>query len=298
MKKYTVFFALVLFFITHSAMAAKVSQVKNNKVMLSLEGDGTTTGSELFIINPQGKKVAIVRVTQVKGDRAIGDIVKGSVKPGYTTQLKSAGSGSASSSAGSSSSGDSYYDKKLNQRAHTGNSYGVIGGYLMNSMSASFTPVAGGSKVNPSMSGTGFGALGFYDYALSSSFVGRAMVGMEQYNVAGSITTADCSLTTNCSVNLTYLSMYGYGRWNLTQGNYKTWIGGGFGYLYAMGKASTFLKADQISANQIFMFSAGMDIRLSAKTYVPVSLEYGMFPSSDSVKASIIYLRAGYAWNL
>jgi hypothetical protein len=46
------------------------------------------------------------------------------------------------------------------------------------------------------------------------------------------------------------------------------------------------------------MFSAGMDISLNNKTYIPVSFEYGLFPSSATVKANIIFLRAGYAWNL
>lgn len=289
MKKCIIFFALFLLLLTHSAMAAKVTIVKNNKVMLALEGESLAPGAQLYIINEQGKKVAIVQLTQVKGDKAVGQILKGSAKVGHTTQAK----GGTTAAAGAAGTED-YYNNKLNQRAHTGNSYGIVGGYLMNNMTIN------ASGLNTTMSGSGFGALGYFDYALSSSFVGRAMVGMEQYAVAGSNTaTSPVNCTADCDVKLTYLSMYGYARWNFLQGNYKSWLGGGVGYLYPTGKASTaFKNSSQLQANQIFVLSAGMDIRLSAKTYIPVSLEYGLFPSSPTVTANIIFLRAGYAWNL
>lgn len=296
MKMFKALIALSFFFATSSVFAASISVVKNNRVMILLEGETASPGSEFFALNPQGKKVAIVRVTQVKGDRAVAEIVKGAAKPGYKLQSRG-GATAAAPKAGRPT--EDYYDKKLNQRNHTGNSYGIVGGYLMNSMSASFIPNVGANyKAQPTMSGSTFGVLGFYDYALSPSIVLRAMAGLEQFSVSGSISTPDCSFTTTCSVSITYLSMYGYGRWNFYQGNtYKFWAGGGVGYLYAMSKASTFLKPDQITANQIFVFSGGMDYKLSASTYIPVSLEYGLYPSSDSVKANIIFLRAGYAWN-
>ena len=286
-------FAFSLLILSSSAFAAKVTQVKNKKVLITLEGDSASVGSEFFVINASGKKVAIIKVTQVKGDKAIADISKGSAQVGYSLQAR--GGGSAASSGGESS--DSYYDSKLNNRVHNGNSMGIVGGYLMNSMTASFLRIS--TPVTASMSGTGFGALGYYDYAVNPSITLRGMVGVEQYNVSG--TASDnglCSNSPTCDVKLNYLSFYGYGRWNFIQGKFKTWLGAGYGYLYAIGKESTVLKSDQISANQIFVGALGMDIRMSPKSYIPVSLEYGMFPSSDSVKANIMYLRAGYAWNL
>jgi hypothetical protein len=294
-KKYSVVFAVSLLFLSNLALAAQISAVKNNKVMLALEGESASPGAEFFAINPQGKKVAIIRISQVKGDRAVGEIVKGSAKQGYTLQAKSGGATAPTSSAGTEDS--SYYDKKLSQKIHNGNSYGILGGYLMNTMSISYV-----DAIKTSMTGTGFGATGFYDYALSPTLVARGMVGLEQYIAKGSNTatapaTTDC--TTNCNINLTYLSMYGTGRWNFMQGNYKSWIGGGIGYLYPMSKSSTaFPNSSQLQANQIFTVSAGTDIRLNNKTYVPVSVEYGIFPASPTVTASIIYFRAGYAWNL
>lgn len=298
MKKSTVLFALSLFFLSNSAFSATVSAVKNNKIMMSLEGESTSVGAEFFVINPQGKKVAIVKVLQTKGDRALAEIVKGTAKQGYSLQSRGGG-GSASSMSTSpsegSSSENSYYEKKLSQRVHTGNSYGLLGGYLMNSMTITAT------GLNTSMSGTGFGASGYYDYALSPTLVARAMVGLEQYVVQGSnSSTTPVSCTTNCDVNLNYLSIYGYGRWNyLQETSYKAWLGGGAGYLYPISKSSTaFTNTSQLQANQVFVAAAGVDVRLSGKNYMPISIEYGLFPTSSTVSANILYLRLGYAWNL
>lgn len=296
MKKYSIFFAFLLFALSQYALAAKVSAVKNNKIMIELEGDSASAGSEFFVINAQGKKVAIVKITQVKGGRAIAEITKGSAKEGYTLQSRG-GSGSmstnASASSPSSSSDDSYYDRKLNQKTHNGNSWGVVGGYLMNSMAVATANM----KIN--MSGSGFGALGYYDYALSPSLVIRGMGGLETFNVAGSNTASlPSNCLADCNVKLTYISMYGYGRWNFMQGNYKSWIGGGVGYLYPMSSSTTVFNKSELGANQTFIFAGGTDVRLSNKNYMPISLEYSLYPTTSTVKASIILVRIGYAWNL
>jgi hypothetical protein len=294
-KKCYAIFALFIFILTPSAFAAKVSVVKKNKMLVMLEGDSVSVGSEFFVLNSQGKKVALIKITQVKGHRAVADITKGTAQVGYSLQARGGGSGTAASSSSSSSASENYYNKKLSQKVHNGNSWGVVGGYLMNTMQV------GTSSIATSMTGTGFGALGFYDYALSPSITLRAMGGMETYGVAGSNSSASpgSSCTTNCDLKISYLSLYGYGRWNFLQGNYRSWLGIGSGYLYPMSTpTSSVFTSGQLGANQIFVFSAGTDIRMNAKNYIPISLEYGLFPSTATVKANIIYLRAGFAWNL
>jgi len=281
-KQNSFLFAFISLFIFNPAMAAKVSVVKGNKIMM--QGESTSVGDEHYVLNEQGKKVAIVRVIQAKGDRAVAQILKGSAKQGYTTQPKSGG-GSMSTSAGGSGGHFS---------GGSGNSFGLMGGYLMNTMNVQATGLTSG------MSGSGFGVLGYYDYALSSSFVGRVAAGYEIFGAKGANTASSpVNCTTNCDVNINYLSLYAYGRWNAIQGPYKLWLGGGIGYLYPMSTSSTvFPNSGQLQANQVYVAAVGMDIGLSNKNYIPVSLEYGLFPSSSTVTANIIFLRAGYAWNL
>jgi hypothetical protein len=150
-KKSAIFFAVSLVFASYSALAAKISQVKNNKVMIELDGESASVGTEFFALNPQNKRVALVRVTQVKGGRAIGEIKKGTAKAGYLLQSK--GGSAAAMAANAGDSGDDYYDRKLNQKTHSGNSWGIIGGYLMNTMAVKT------SSMQINMTGSGFVAL-------------------------------------------------------------------------------------------------------------------------------------------
>jgi len=289
-KKYSIFFAFSLIVLSYSAMAAKISVVKNNKVMIELEGESASPGSEFFVMNPQNKRVAIVKVTQAKGGRAVAEITKGSAKVGYTLQAKSGGGAMATSQA---SGGDNYYEKKLSQKMHNGNSWGLVGGYLMNSM----TVVT--SRINAALSGSGFGALGYYDYAFSPDIVLRFMGGMETFNVAGTNTAASpANCTIDCNVKIQYASLYGYGRWNFMQGDYKSWLGAGVGYLYPTSKTSTVFDPNELGANQVFTVALGTDIRTGNKNYIPISVEYNLYPTTATVKANIITVRLGYAWNL
>jgi hypothetical protein len=47
----------------------------------------------------------------------------------------------------------------------------------------------------------------------------------------------------------------------------------------------------------MILFSTGVDIGLNKGAFIPLVLEYGMFPGSTDVKASSIFARAGYGWN-
>lgn len=303
MTKIKILFASSVLMFSSMSLAMSVTQVKDTRLLIDLQGESASVDSEFYVINAQGKKVAIVHVRQVKGGKAIADIVKGTAKPGYTLQPRTGGGSSSAGGSSASSSDDSYYEKKLSQRARSGNSIGVVGDYLMNSMSANFNagPSFGSYPVTSAMSGSGLGVLGYFNYTYSPSITLKGMAGMEQYNVSGSTSTgtADCSGTLTCNVKLTYLSFYGYGVWNYyNAAKMRAWLGLGGGYLYAASKSSTVLNQSALTANQIFVFAAGTDIRMTPKMYIPISVEYGMFPPSSTVKASIIYLRAGLGWYL
>lgn len=284
---------------TSTSWAASVSGVKGQKVLITLDGDAVSEGEEFFLINPaNNKKAAIVRIRQIKGDKALADLVKGKASPGFGLQAKGAAPMSADPSYSSTTSDTGGGGILRNLK----NSYGVTGGMLMNSMVANVTAVDSvtGLKTTSeaNMSGSGFGVGGFYDMLLTSSLVGRGFVGIEQFNVSGDASSAVCSGSKSCDAKINYLSLYGLGKWYLSESKYRFWLGGGGGYLIAVSKSSTALNASQISTNQIFTAAFGLDVQTTRKNYIPVSIEYNMFPSSDTVKASMISIKAGWAWNL
>lgn len=293
-KNYFFVFAcalITLASVPRSALAASVSAVKDKRVMINLDGEAASEGEEFFLINPAtGKRAALIRIRQVKGTKALGDLLRGRALPGFTLQAKE--SQGLSADVTSAAAAPSLSIK---------NSYGFLGGYLMNSMTAdvsfrdSFNVV---NKATASMSGSGFAAGAFYDYVFSPSLVLRGYSGIEQFNVEGQADKAACAGSTDCNAKINYLALYGLLKWYPTKGTYRFWLGGGMGYLLALSKSSTALNEAQISTNQVFTGALGLDIQRSSKAYIPISLEYNMFPASDTVKASSMLLRFGYGWNI
>lgn len=287
--KQTHFFYTFLFlylFWTSPSFAASVSALKGTKVLIGLEGDSAEAGEEFYLVNPStGKRAAIIRIKQVKDQKALAEIVKGKADIGFTLQAKAPSPMSADVRTEQPQEGSYLHQLK--------DSYGIIGGYIMNSMTVNMS-----QNASASMSGSGFTVGGYYNYAFNSNFVGQGAASIEQFNVAGTTSTAGCAGSTNCDAKINYLSLYALAKWYPLQGKYRGWLGGGIGSLFALSKSSTALNESQISTNQVFTLAVGTDIQTDRKNYVPVSIEYNLFPDSPTVKANMIIVKTGWAWNL
>jgi hypothetical protein len=291
-----------------SSWAASVSAVKGQKTLINLEGSEANPGDEFFLINPaNGKKNAIVRITQVKNGKAIAEIVKGRAAQGFTLQAKASGSSAGGSAAAAHASSDvsSYENTGSTYKGRGGDylmipkdSWGIVGEYLMNTMDATHT-VGGSVTATANMKNSSFGAGGFYDYVYTPELIARGGVALEQFSVKGASDVAgDCS-GSDCKADITYLTMSALGKYNFNIGKYRPWVGAGGGFMIAVSKSSNILKESEISTNQVLTAAFGVDIQMSRKNYIPVSLEYStFFPPAELVKAHMIILKGGWAWNL
>ena len=81
--------------------------------------------------------------------------------------------------------------------------------------------------------------------------------------------------------------------------NTKTlvWVAFGGAAKFPLAKSTTALRADDVKMTFTVAGALGLDFFISNKNYIPVSLEYQLFPSSDTVSANSIMLRAGYGWS-
>jgi hypothetical protein len=293
--------ATTLIFST-SVFAAKVIQVKGAKVLVDMEGDEYLAGEEFFLINPAtSKKTAIIRIKQTKNGKAVAEIVKGKADAEYTLQAKSSSAAPTPMSADvedKPTHGSSRNKKSGVLRAPV-DSWGIVGEYLMIALSTSFTAGTPAQQAQADMKGSTFGAGGYYNHMFGSDFSLVGSADIQQFTAAGSANFAACAgaTTADCSVNITYLSLYGLGRWYVIKGGVNFWIGAGGGFLLALTKKSNVLKEEQISTNQVFSFALGGEYQLSRKNYIPFSFQYDMFPSSGSVTASMMSLKGGYGWN-
>lgn len=290
MKKLITCFACL--FASLSLDAATVKQVKANKVLIELEGENAEVNQEFYLIDSQsGKKKALVVIKQIKGAKAIAEVLKGKAEAeqGLLPKL-------AKSTSNTEDNNDS--ERKTSHKGFQRNpskSWGLIGSYLMASMSAKYvvTDVAG----TTSMTGNQFALGGFYNHPLDNNLMITTLAHYESFSVSGSASGALCDSNTNpsCSVNINYLSLYGFLKYYISNNQMRPWVGAGGGLLLSMSSSSNVIKPP--SMNQVISFTGGIDWQLSRKNFIPVSFEYSLYPPTSTVNANIMAIRGGYAWN-
>lgn len=311
MKNIIIALSLILF-IQSSATAATITAVKNGKTLINLDGDEVAEGDEFFLINPAtNKKVGIIRVKQVKNGKALAEILKGRADVGYSLRAKASSGAGAVAAARSAESetakearseepteGSDRTPRDTSYLRYLKPSFGVLGELLQNTMTVSIKDYFNATE-SVALKGTSFGAGGFYEFIATPDISVRALVALEQYNASGtsSILGCDGKTSTNCSANIMYLSAYGLGKYYFTQSRLRFWGGAGGGFLVAVSKSATALNESNIATNQILTLAIGGDWQVSRKNYIPFSIEYNYFPPSDTVKATSIVLKAGWAWN-
>lgn len=283
MKK-IIFISLSFFLgISQLAFSQVITKVKDQKALLDLQGQPVQEGEEFFGLDSQGKRKSILRIKQIKGDRAVADILKGKADVGQTLQARTGGSGSSSDSENSSHS-------KKSMRP----TWGIMGGFAQDKMDASFTYSSTSYIAN--MKGNGFTLTGYYDHPLSPNFILRASGGLEQFIGSASMSASVCGSGTSssCDVNVLYLSAYGQAKYNLNLSPTKYWVAGGLGYLFPMTKSSNVLDTSKLTTWAIVP-SVGVDIAMPTGI-LPIQLDYVLFPDSQTVKANAIVIRAGWGW--
>jgi|GEM_PF-1864633 hypothetical protein len=281
---------LIGFFITSSALAAKIISVKQNKVLIDLEGQDLPVGQKLFSIDSTGKKRAVLQIRQVKGGKAVADITKGQSVPAHRLQVIAGGPPMNTAKTDAQSS-----TPRSHKGAGRGNSsWGLQGGYAMNTMKVklSSTPV--------DLSGSSMSLKGFYATKLDGAISVKGSVGYETFAAKGTISSGVCgsSNTADCSVEISYLGMDALIRYSfIDSSSIHFWAGGGLAFLFAIGKESNVLDTGKITSNQAIVGAVGFDYNLSGGSFIPVELNYNLFPDNNSTSASQMVLRVGYGWD-
>ncbi|MFM6928712.1 MAG: hypothetical protein ACKOX6_09615, partial [Bdellovibrio sp.] len=257
----TLIASLITLAISSTALAAKITVVKQGKGLVDLEGDPAEIGDRFFAVDSSGKKKALVEVKQVKNGKAVINVVKGNIAAGYSMTP------SAGKSGGNA---DRSHGKSLASSNHS--SWGMTVGFVNSSMTAKTT--AG----SVTMTGTSFDLLGYYQTYLDKNISVKAFGGYQTLNVAGS-GSVTCNGSTNCTANLSYLGLGALVRYSF----YRTQTmefsaGGGLGFLFAMSKSSNILDTGKITTNQTVIGSLGLDYHLGRKNYIPVQFDYAFFP--------------------
>jgi hypothetical protein len=278
------------------ANAAQVLQVKGQRALIELEGLSVAVGTELIAMSPNQKPSGYVRISSIKGDRAIGTITKGGAKPGFRLIIRN-----VKSSSGSGFSDASRANERDILRRSYKQGFGILAGMAMSSATLTARTKSGATVIedNLALKGNSFNFKAIYDYHMSRSFTVRAGGGLETLNTTASVSApskaAVCSNSTSCTLALNYLSAEIAAQFNLINGETRVWAGAGYAFLLAMSKNNNISNLEATSTNQAIFLGGGADIAVGAKGYIPIVVEYGLFPFAG-IQLSGIYLRAGYGW--
>ncbi len=288
----TKFSLVLMMLVTSHAYAARVTQSKNNKVMIDLEGEEATIDQSIVLLNAQKKRVALGKILQVKNGKAVASITKGKAAGNETVQLGAASSGQPTSA-------DPRTSSKVRNMGRTSAKRGsVVLNFLNNSMSTlqsdSTLPTPNTETV--AMKGTSFGVTGVLDWPIFKKVVLRGTLGYEPFTTTGTakFNSCDNQLSKNCTANITYISTGGYVRYDFTQSDFVLWGGVGGTMKFPMAKSTTALRSDDIKMTMTYGAAFGMDYFLSKNYFIPASFELQYFLKSDTVDANIMLLRVGY----
>ncbi|UYL07564.1 hypothetical protein B9G69_010960 [Bdellovibrio sp. SKB1291214] len=281
----TLIATLILLGLSITANAAKVTKVSGGKALIDLEGDTALVGDQYFVIDGSGKKRGLLQVSKVQGGRAIATVSKGNVAAGNSLQ-RFQGRMSAAPSEVNKSRGKASGSKK---------SWGLMAGMVNSSMNVK------SSTGSMTMTGSSFNLDGYYQTYLDKNISVKILVGYETLNVTGTASSGfsggSCTSGMKCTADIGYLGMNALIRYSF----YRTTslefsAGGGLGFLFAMQKSSNVLDTAKITTNQTIVGSLGVDWHLDKRTYVPIQLDYAMFPDNNTSSASQMMIRAGYGW--
>lgn len=268
--------------------AATVRAVKGKRVLVQVQPDEVKK-NEVYYVTRDGKRVGIVKIRAVKGGKAMAQLGKGAAAKGDTLVLRGAKAVApteAAPAAEAESDSGATGVALLKERG----SWGIVAGLAQSSATVDLRNSSGVSLGNVDLSGSGFNLKGLFDYPLFAPIWFRAMAGVEQF-VAGGTNNSNCGA--ECTIDITYLTADFWGRF-VFGSKHRWWLGAGFDLLFPLSKSSTALDESSITNTSILAVGGGVDFVLQSGSYIPLQIEYGMYPESDQVEASAIMVRVGY----
>ncbi len=298
----TVLTFLIILIFSHSAFAVKILSIKKDKVLLDLESDNVNIGDKIGLRDLQKKPKGILQITKIQNGKAIAS-VKGEVQKDFSLEILSKKNSPSSSSdqitdVTVSDHKNTKIDKSSLKKENTKKSrktalsdyYGFTAGYSLNSMT-----VKPSSSSSIKLSGSSFNLSGFYQRSLTTDLGVRIFGSYQTLKASGNSQAPTCSSGYNCSVDISYLgieSLVQYTFWK--QSKYDIWAGAGLGLLFAISKNSNIIDTSKITTNQAILVSTGLNYKLNSRTFIPLQLDYALYPDNQTTSANQIILRAGY----
>lgn len=257
---------------------AHVTEVQNNQVVINTEKMDIKKDEKYVLQGGKGGKeiVGIIQIVEVNQTVAKGKLLSGKALTGdilAQNLLKPVPKGPPPS-------------------------WGLQFQVISNTMTAKETDLLASQVDDVKMNGIASGIYGYYNHPLNSWLVLHGGLGYEPFKAFGDSQIAGCNQfsSTHCTVDLQYISAHGAARFVLEKDNRKYWTELGVSVKHSLATSSTALEESKISQISTLDAGLGIDIPWGAQNYIPVSVQYSIFPTSEDVSASSWLLRCGYGW--
>lgn len=275
-----VFFAVLFLFNVTAFAVPTIEQVKNDKVLISLDGTFTQVGDEFFGINAEKKKTSILEITTIKNDRAVAKVIKGTPQPKDTIEIKMKVGLAAKNQPKTPQKKPTFIRHDLKKMAiNLKISTDTIS---TKQQDASNQP----QQETVDMKGNNFGINVSLDLPWQDWFDVRGYVGYEMLKVTATAKFLSCDgkTSTDCNASINYLAFGGIGRFKYIKNNIVFWGGLGLGFKQPIGKKSTALTEQNIALANTAIFALGLDYHVNNQYFIPLSFEYHKsFNESDTV---------------
>jgi hypothetical protein len=276
-----------------AAQASSVSALKNKRVIINMDTEVYHVGDVIYGMTGS-KKTALIRIEKIKGNRALGVITRGHVAVGGRTMTRP--SRPTRTARASEGSDDSYSRSNLLRKRR----YGL--GFLLSyaTQSASMTVQSSSLSESAKFTGSAMGIKGFIDYDFNPNFSFRGALGLEPLQTKATLSNALCGNGTsnNCTFNYNFIALEAGVHYNLVTTPSRYWLGLGYSFLLDGGHSNNTPNVNLAGGtSQMILISGGADFSFGKRSYIPVAIEYGLFPSGGGVTINSIFLRAGYGMN-
>jgi hypothetical protein len=281
-------FAFTLLTTAHHARAAQLLQVKGANALIEFTNEETlpSEGSQFYGF-VGGEKKAVIEITKVKGHRAVGRVISGTLDVDATLSPAASAANKPAPREKKRPTPAPPPKGKKKSRYHREATpfeqmtFGALAGYALDTQAVT---VSGQSLT---MTGAGMSLSAFVDNPISGPLGLITRGGVEQFSVKGSKSGA------NVKTDLLYFTLDLLLRYDFMEGVFVPQAFGGISIHVPVAKSSDVLDTNQISTTTVFPIGIGAKYALSGTWYLTGSTEYVYFMPSSQVTTSAIAVRAG-----
>jgi len=280
------------------ALGQAVDKVNNQSVLIGSGASGMKVDQEYYTINDSGKKTGIIKINQVKGDRAVAKILKGSVIQGETLALRNPPAPAKVNSEEANANDTSEFHPRPRAKKFVG----FILGYSMDKLS--FLAADNNNPVQHSetagLSGSTMKYKFFLDYPMSDDFAFRFLAGYDGFNgnYSAQSTTINNNGASTSTLSVTLLTAEAEVHWNLYKRALNSfWLGLGYGFDYVLGSTTNMysLALGTSYLNTVYL-GTGFNVQVGPNSYIPVFAQYNYFFTGANVTQSSINVGLGWGW--